>query len=213
VPPPLRTLESQDGLRTDSQLLTKIESTMPVSSDPARTLLVTTDRPHPWALLRDLLDPAMVRVSWLRPTDDFSQLVPWALAGEGTTLPRSLRQPGLTWWVGTSPPQLSGVLSCAHWQDVAARVKSSLAVEVGGVRLAPICGLLLPHGRYARVAPELESLLAAYPGGVPLDLIPSPLIRRMRLLLRRRSLPLDLIEEGPILRAQASREAANAGPA
>ena len=35
-----------------------------MGADARRTLLVVSERPHPWALLRDWLDPELVSVAW-----------------------------------------------------------------------------------------------------------------------------------------------------
>src|SRR5215471_4158341 len=48
-----------------------------------RTLLVVSERPHPWAFLRDRLDPDLVTVSWARPADAGRTGAPWTLAGAG----------------------------------------------------------------------------------------------------------------------------------
>src|SRR5262245_6018261 len=48
-----------------------------------RTLLVVSERPHPWAFLRDRLDPDLVTVSWARPADAERAGAPWMLAGSG----------------------------------------------------------------------------------------------------------------------------------
>jgi hypothetical protein len=171
-----------------------------MAGDPTRTLLVVSVRPHPWAMLRDLLDPAMVRVAWQRPGDSRSLGTPWAVAGEGRLVPGGHGRLALTWWVGELPEGPSPVRRCASWREVAAAAERALSSQVGGMRLAPTCGLLLRDGRYLHAAGGLESLLAAHPEG--LDLTPGsmPLVRRLRALVRRRQLPLELVSEGSLLR-------------
>jgi hypothetical protein len=58
-----------------------------MGADARRTVLVVSERPHPWALLRDWLDPELVSVAWLRPGQAAAGLAPWLVAGDGDEAP------------------------------------------------------------------------------------------------------------------------------
>jgi hypothetical protein len=144
--------------------------------DALRTLLVLAERPHPWAFLRDRLDPELVSVAWARPAEAGPAIAgampaPWLLAGTGT-LPAvgldPLRRHLLACrWVGPAPPGLPApAVLHDDWRSLAAAVESGLAARLGGLRLAPGRGLVLPDGSFLSSAPELEVLLAAHPDGV-----------------------------------------------
>src|SRR2546426_12355708 len=84
--------------------------------DPTRTVLVVTQRPHAWALLRDRLDPALVYVAWTLPAsleDTARAALPWALACDLASLPERACEPmrdrlvGMHWVgepAGSPPP-------------------------------------------------------------------------------------------------------------
>jgi hypothetical protein len=168
-----------------------------------RTLLVVSERPHPWALLRDRLDPDLVTVAWARPSDAGARAAPWMLAGDGGRAPEgaaALRDRLVCWrWVGTAPAGLPAEpLLCPDWHHVAADAERALAASLGGLRLAPGVGLVLPDGSYLARAAELEALLAAHPGGLAVG-APTPrvraAVRRAADLIRHHRLPLRVAHE------------------
>src|SRR5215472_18836230 len=78
-----------------------------------RTVLVLSERPHPWAFLRDRLDPELISVEWARPAEVGAHncaVVPWAIAGTGTQPAPDLAHLAGTLfscrWVGPAPEQL-----------------------------------------------------------------------------------------------------------
>ena len=162
-----------------------------------RTLLVVSERPHPWAFLRDRLDPDLVTVAWARPADAGRSGTPWMLAGAGADAAAlaGFRDRLLCWrWVGPPPAELPApAATCNDWHQLAADVERALAVRVAGVRLAPGCGLVLPDGSYLPRAAGLEALLAAHPDGLALGPPTARLraaARRAAEQLRRHGLPL-----------------------
>ncbi|HKF77605.1 MAG TPA: hypothetical protein VKF59_15805 [Candidatus Dormibacteraeota bacterium] len=165
--------------------------------DALRTLVVVSERPHPWAFLRDRLDPDLVTVAWARPGDPAALAVtPWLLAGDGCG-----RVPGLAHlrgrllacrWVGRPPVELpvTPVLR-PDWRAVAADAEQALNATVAGLRLAPGSGLVLPDGSFVARAPELEALLSAHPDGLSAaGLGRRRAVRRAQALLERHRLPL-----------------------
>lgn len=165
-----------------------------MKADPARTLLVLSARPHPWALLRDRLDPGMVRVAWRRPAGDAPVDRCWAVAGEPPSeRPATLRWPLLLWWVGDGPDSAQRTES---WPALAEHVEAALASELGGIGLAPTCGLRLADGTSSPALPALETLLSAGPAGVALPDAERPSVRRVRTLIDRHHLPFELVVEG-----------------
>ncbi|HEY4025186.1 MAG TPA: hypothetical protein VGO86_02050 [Candidatus Dormibacteraeota bacterium] len=163
-----------------------------------RTLLVVSERPHPWAFLRDRLDPDLVTVAWMRPSRTGVHAAPWMVAGDGCQPPRdvaALRDRLVCWrWVGEAPEGLPAApVLCPDWHHVAAGAERALGMCLGGLRLAPGGGLVLPDGSYLSRAAELEALLAAHPDGLTVG-PPTPrlraAVRRAGDLLRRHRLPL-----------------------
>jgi hypothetical protein len=162
-----------------------------------RTLLVVSERPHPWAFLRDRLDPDLVTVSWARPAEAGRAATPWMLAGSGPQACglSAFRDRLLCWrWVGAVPAGLpASPLRSLDWQELAAAAERALAVRLGGLRLAPGRGVVLPDGSYLSRAASLEALLGAHPDGLP---VPAPTARlraavaRAAELLLRHRLPL-----------------------
>jgi hypothetical protein len=157
-----------------------------------------SERPHPWAFLRDRLDPELVTVAWARPGDAGWAGAPWMLAGAGPDAAGldAFRDRLLCWrWVGPAPASLPApATACRDWQQVAADAQRALAVRLGGLRLAPGCGLVLPDGSYLPRAAGLEALLAAHPEGLPVGGAPTARLRaaarRVADLLHRHGLPL-----------------------
>ena len=135
-----------------------------------RTLLVVSERPHPWAFLRDRLDPDLVTVAWARPSDAGAARAPWTLAGTGAAAAglEALRGRLICWrWVGPAPADLPArPHPHRDWQEVAAATERALDVRLAGLRLAPGGGLVLRDGSYLSRAAGLEALLAAHPDGL-----------------------------------------------
>jgi hypothetical protein len=175
----------------------------PMRQAALRTLLVVSERPHPWAFLRDRLDPDLVTVSWVRPAEAGRAAAPWMLAGAGADtgdLSRFRDRLLGWWWVGIPPAGLPAPpLPCGDWHELAAAAERALAVRLAGVRLAPGRGLVLPDGTYLSHAAGLEALLGAHPGGL---LVGAPTARlraaaaRADALLRRHRLPLRVAWDG-----------------
>jgi hypothetical protein len=168
-----------------------------------RTLLVVSERPHPWAFLRDRLDPDLVTVAWARPSEPGPGAAPWMLAGDGGLAPAgaaALRGRLVCWrWVGTAPAGLPAEpVVQPDWHHVAAGAERALAASLGGVRLAPGVGVVLPDGSYLARAAELEALLAAHPGGLAVGASTARLraaVRRAADLIRLHRLPLRVAQE------------------
>jgi len=168
-----------------------------------RTLLVVSERPHPWAFLRDRLDPDLVTVEWSRPAAAGRASAPWMVAGAGDDPGRlaAFAERLICWrWVGPAPAGLPAAPArCPDWQELAAVAEGALAARVAGIRLAPGCGLVLPDGAYLPRTAGLEALLAAHPEGLSLG-PPTARLRaaggRVAALLRRHGLPLDVAWSG-----------------
>src|SRR2546426_10573094 len=78
--------------------------------DPARTALVISELPHPWALLRDRLGGELVSVAWARPSQVAKAVAamdpgPWVVAGGESALP------------GSALEALRGRLFASHWVE------------------------------------------------------------------------------------------------
>jgi hypothetical protein len=185
-----------------------------MGADARRTLLVVSERPHPWVHLRDWLDPELVSVAWLRPGQAAAWLVPWLVAGDGAAAPAGVG--GLAAWHWVGPPPRLPVRPVVHedWRALAADAQRRLAVRLAGVRLAPGAGLVLPDGSYVSRADGLEALLASHPegleavGGDRARLLAAG--RRAQLLLERHRLPLRVVRAGARL---TLRETADVGAA
>jgi hypothetical protein len=175
-------------------------------------VLVISRRPHAWALLRDRLDPALVSVDWKDPAALRSLSAcspPWALAGDLPIVPpTSLRhwrgRPVAVHWVGSPPPGLPARPRLHNdWRELAAALARGLQARLAGLRLAPMHGLLLPGGRFLRQTESLEVLLAVHPEGLELTGPGSALLataRRVRTLLERAGVPVELEVDGASLR-------------
>jgi hypothetical protein len=163
-----------------------------------RTLLVVSERPHPWAFLRDRLDPELVTVSWSRPAQaGHLAAAPWMLAADCDSAAGLLPFADhlLCWrWVG-APPSGLPVTPPARpdWRSLAEDAERALAVRLAGLRLAPGAGVVLPDGSYLSRTAGLEALLAAHPDGLAVA-GPSPRLRaaarRVAGLLLRHGLPI-----------------------
>jgi hypothetical protein len=170
-----------------------------MKDDPARALVVVSERPHPWGLLRDWLDSSMVEVSWCQP-DEPIRAVPWAVAGEGVAIAEELPWTSLVWWVGPPSTRVKGAQVVSDWRQIRQAITVGLQAEIRGVRLAPGCGLMLPDGTYLPRQSALEALIAAYPGGLTCPDRPGTEQRRLQAVLRRNQIPFRVVREGSLLR-------------
>lgn len=185
-----------------------------------RTLVVVSERPHPWAFLRDRLDPELVTVAWARPGDTAAvALTPWLLTGDAGGLLTGLghlRGRLLACrWVGRPPAGLpvAPVLR-PDWRTVAADAEHALSASVAGVRLAPGCGLVLPDGSFVARAPELEALVSAHPDGLrAAGLGERRAVRRAQALVERHRLPLRVTCAAGSLRLTPLDVRPESGPA
>jgi hypothetical protein len=153
--------------------------TQPPRPDPTRTLVVVSERPHPWALLRDRLDPELVQVAWA-PPDRLATVLTrhlagvWTVAGDATMPGNAFAILGgrlvAVLWVGHPPPGMP-LCPLAHqtWGELASHLARVLSTGVHGLRLAPGRGILLPGGDRLMGAFALEALLAAHPAGLRLE--------------------------------------------
>jgi hypothetical protein len=177
--------------------------------DPTRTVLVVSEQPHPWALLRDRVCGELASVAWARPAQVPPVIAaldpgPWVVASGEPGLPRPAlevlaRRLFAAHWVGEPAPGLS-VHPVVHetWGELAEALLRQLAVRVGGVRLAPGRGLVLPDGSVITHASFLEELLAAYPDGLEVASAGPRVraaLRRAALTLERHHLPLKVLSE------------------
>src|SRR5262249_8660908 len=102
--------------RRDRVVLRRLCSLAIISQDmrgAIRTVLVLSERPHPWAFLRDTLNPELVGVAWARPAEVGTNpvaVLPWAVAGTGTRPAPNLAPLAGTLfgcrWVGPAPEHL-----------------------------------------------------------------------------------------------------------
>jgi hypothetical protein len=179
--------------------------------DPTRTVLVMSQRPHAWALLRDRLDPALVEVAWRAPAAGStpSGAVPWALVGDLAAISageiEQMRGRLIAvHWVGTPPAGLPARPRLHRdWRELAEALGRSLQACAAGLRLAPTHGLMLPGGRFLRQTGPLEVLLGLHPEALELndaDGALGPTARRIRRLLDRAGAPLELQVAGVSLR-------------
>jgi hypothetical protein len=169
-----------------------------------RTVLVLSERPDPWAFLRDRLDPELVSVAWAQPATcavALAETVPWTIAGNGTQPAPDLSQlEGKLFvcrWVGPAPDGLPvRPLVCRDWQAMSADLERALARSLRGVRLAPGAGLLLADGSFVSRVGELEVLLGAHPAGIQVAGSARSAARRVNALINRLGLPFRVRRTG-----------------
>jgi len=162
-----------------------------------RTVLVLSERPDPWAFLRDRLDPELVSVAWAQPNDCaavLAQALPWTIAGSGTQpapdLSQLERKLLICRWVGPRPDELPlRPLVCTDWHAMSADLERALGRSLCGVRLAPGAGLLLSDGSFVSRVGELEALLGAHPAGIQVVGSARLAARRVNALINRLGLP------------------------
>jgi hypothetical protein len=177
--------------------------------DPSRTVLVISEPPHPWALLRDRLGGELVSIAWARPSEVAKAVAaldpgPWVVAGGEPFLPAPALEAlhgrlFAAHWV-QDPPGGLPVRPVRHhsWPELVDVLERRLAVRVGGLRLAPGCGLVLPDGAIITHTSPLEGLLAAYPDGLDVARMGPRLraaVRRATLTLERHRLPLEIVTD------------------
>jgi len=129
---------------------------------------------------------------------------PWVVAGGESALPGpaldALRgRLFAAHWV-QEPPAALPVLPMRHpsWRELVDVLEQRLAVRLGGVRLAPGRGLVLPDGAIITHTSSLEGLLVAYPDGLEVARMEPRLraaVRRAALTLERHHLPLKVVSE------------------
>ncbi|MDQ6747502.1 MAG: hypothetical protein M3010_05275 [Candidatus Dormibacteraeota bacterium] len=171
--------------------------------DARRTTLVVGDDVDLFAALRPEVDPAMVQLTWTTPDELPAAIAaavpwPWAVSGSGNRLDGSavnaLRgMPVLWFWLGSPPAAApAGTRQHDRWRGLLDDLRTCLARNVAGVRLAPNRGLLDGVGGLI-LSPELEGLLAAAPLALPLS--SRAAIAAARAIERHR-LPLSLRRDG-----------------
>jgi hypothetical protein len=182
-----------------------------VRRDISRTLLVVAEQPQLWAAIRDRLDPALALVRSTRPSGLAEVWAradpwPWLVVGATREVPEALPslvagRPIPVLWLrrpaGTLPPA-----SAVHatWSGLAARLDGLAGACVFGLRFAPRRGIRTEDRHHIAQAPELEGLMAAHPGALPLfeD------VRRARRTIARHSLPCRLAADAQTVRLEAA---------
>ena len=187
-----------------------------------RTVLVLSERPHPWAFLRDSLDPELVSVEWARPGQLAAHVagaVPWSVAGTGTQPPPNLAHLAGTLfscrWVGLAPDHLPVRPRIRpSWQAISTDLQEALGVRLRGLRLAPGGGLRLPDGSFVSRVGELEALLSTHPDGIELvGRTAREPARRMSALIERLGLPLRVRSAGGRIRLAEAEDFADGSAA
>jgi hypothetical protein len=149
-----------------------------------RTVLVVSAVAHPWALVRDALDPELATVRWAEPelagqAAAWLRPWPWAVLGQDASALEATCPQG-------RPSLRIEVSGRGGWPVATALVRASLVRSLAGVCLAPARGLRLPGGRLVGGVPELEALVGAGPAGLQLAVRHR---RRAAEQLRRLALP------------------------
>lgn len=144
-----------------------------------RTLLVLAGDGELAVALREQLDGGLILIKDARPGEAEHALAscrpwPWMLVGALPALPArvadSLRRPVLVIWYGPSPLSLpTHARRFARFPQLLDAVRSALAGEVAGIRLAAGSGVDLPSGTHSRSA-ELQALVSAGSSGFDLPL-------------------------------------------
>ncbi len=138
-----------------------------------RSVLVIAEDPELAVALRDRLDRAYVTVLDIRPSEADEAIrdrhaCPWMVVGTvrqitDEALRALARRPVLLLWLGTAPAQLPRhARSLLRYSEVAAALEEAIAADVGGMRLAPGCGLQMPDGCHA-ADDALEVLVGGHP--------------------------------------------------
>src|SRR5262249_38738398 len=103
-----------------------------------RTVLVLSERPHPWAFIRDSLDPELVSVEWARPSVSDPHAawpLPWSVADPGAQpAPDPAHLAGTLFscrWVGPAPDRLPvRPLIRPSWQAISTDLQQALGVRL-----------------------------------------------------------------------------------
>lgn len=146
-----------------------------------RALVVISPDGEPAVGLRECLDRGRVVIKDARPGEARTALTscrpwPWMVIGAVPQLPDGVADlihghPVLVLWLGPTPPCLPAHTgSFARFSALAAATGQALEQEVGGMRLAPGAGVLLPGMPGWSRNPQLEALISAHPGGFDLPL-------------------------------------------
>ncbi|HKA13007.1 MAG TPA: hypothetical protein VKI99_21310 [Candidatus Dormibacteraeota bacterium] len=187
-----------------------------------RTVLVLSERPHPWAFIRDSLDPELVSVEWARPSEfgaHVAMALPWSVAGTGAQPAPDLAHLAGTLfscrWVGPAPDRLPvRPLIRPSWQAISTDLQQALGVRLRGLRLAPGGGLRLPDGSFVSRVGELEALLSTHPDGIELvGRTAREPARRMSALIGRLGLPLQVRCAGGRIRLAEAEDFADGSAA
>ena len=148
-------------------------------------------------------------VAWARPAQVAKAVAamdpgPWVVAGGESAIPEQALEAlrGRLYaahWVHDPPAGLP-VRPVLHpsWGDLVDVLERRLKVRLGGVRLAPGRGLVLPDGAIITHASPLEGLLVAYPDGLEvahMDPRVRAEVRRAALTLERHHLPLRVVSD------------------
>jgi hypothetical protein len=146
--------------------------------DRSRAILVITTDGELAVAVRDAVPRGMAVVRDARP-DDAGEIAaaclpwPWMVVGCAVSLTPALlgifrHRPVLVSWLGIEPDSLPAHARCFDRPSaLLASIVMACTANVGGMRLAPGCGVELDDGTLLSGA-ALESLVAAYPRGFAL---------------------------------------------
>ena len=146
--------------------------------DRSRAILVVTVDGELAVAVRDAAPRRMAVVRDAR-ADDAAEIAaaclpwPWMVVGSDVAVTPALatvlrERPVLTFWLGAPPAGLPEHTRCFDRPPALLdAIRHACTANVGGMRLAPGCGVELGDGTVLRGA-TLESLIAAYPSGFAL---------------------------------------------
>jgi hypothetical protein len=138
-----------------------------------RTVLVVSDGIELAVAVRDQVDRAYVTVRDVPPSEGPAAVRacrpwPWMVVGDLPALSQTVAEalgehPLLIFWCGALPAGLPAhSRGFARFSEMAAALRTALAADVAGIRLAPGGGLTMPDGTHAGNA-ALEALVASHP--------------------------------------------------
>lgn len=160
----------------------------PLRQETLRAIVVVGDDGETAVALRDALPRAMVVVLDARPAEATAAIAvcrpcPWALVwSSGAEVPDALAPAPTIALVSEHSSCGPPSERWATFGSVLARLRAMLAVEVGGMRLAPGVGVELRDGSISHSA-WLQALVSMHPGGMPAS---AAQLRAARSLLRAR---------------------------
>lgn len=136
-------------------------------------MLVVSDGIELAVAVRDQVDRAYVTVRGVPPSDGAAAIRacrpwPWMVIGDlpavSETIAEALGEhPLLIFWCVAMPSGLPAhARGFARFSEMATALRTALAAEVAGIRLAPGGGLTMPDGTHAGNA-ALEALVASHP--------------------------------------------------